>query len=350
MTPPSVLLNARRPLLALTGALLLLGSAALVARPAAALPLRSGVAAAPDSTGLLAWAGQLGDLRRLLAEAEAAPSPEAPALAAEAFATARSLADDPLSEGDSAVRALLLDAQALYERHHGPVAATALSAGELTLLRGDVLAALPHGDPFTLTVPEAAPAAEALPAPAASLPATLRYPEHAEAAIAREGQRLLRVYGGVRGIERRTRRYFPMIEQALAQRGLPEELKYVAFIESGMDAGAVSPAGALGMWQMLPSTGAMYGLSEGALTHPARSTGAATRYLAYLGELFDGDWQLALAAYNCGPGRVQGLVQRVQRRLGRRPTFWDLYPHLPAETRAYVPRFIAVARAVEGTA
>ena len=208
-------------------------------------------------------------------------------------------------------------------------------------LRGPALAGLLSGDPE----------ARYAPAPdAAALPSALAYPEQAEAVVSREWQRMLRTYGGVRGIERRTQRYFPMIEEALAQRGLPEELKYVAFIESGMNAGAVSPAGAVGMWQLLPSTGAMYGLSASALTHPGRATSAAARYLADLGAQFDGDWQLALAAYNCGPARVEGLVRRLQRRLGRTPTFWDLYPHLPAETRAYVPRFIAVARALEGAA
>ena len=331
-------MNTHRLLLALAGAALMGAVSLLSAPPAAAGELAP---TAVDTTdGLLAWAGRVGDVRRVVAEAEAARPAEAPALAAAAFAQARALAADPLSDGDDAVRSLLLEAQALYERHHGPVAAGSLSEEEMAALRGPALVGLLSGDAGAVYEP--------LSAEAPALPAALSYPAHAEGVIAREGQRLLRLYGGARGIEQRTRRYFPMIERALAQRGLPEELKYVAFIESGMNTAAVSPSGAVGMWQMLPSTGAMYGLSAGALTHPARSTSAATRYLAYLGELFGGDWQLALAAYNCGPGRVQALVRRLERRLGRTPTFWDLYPHLPAETRAYVPRFIAVARAVEG--
>lgn len=331
-------MNTHRLLLALAGAALMGAVSLLSAPPAAAGELAP--AAADTTDGLLAWAGRVGDVRRVVAEAEAARPAEAPALAAAAFAQARALAADPLSDGDDAVRSLLLEAQALYERHHGPVAAGSLSEEEMAALRGPALVGLLSGDASAGYAP--------LSAGAPALPAALSYPAHAEGVIAREGQRLLRLYGGARGIEQRTRRYFPMIERALAQRGLPEELKYVAFIESGMNTAAVSPSGAVGMWQMLPSTGAMYGLSAGALTHPARSTSAATRYLAYLGELFGGDWQLALAAYNCGPGRVQALVRRLERRLGRTPTFWDLYPHLPAETRAYVPRFIAVARAVEG--
>lgn len=322
--------------------------ASAAASPSATPAVTSG-AVVSDSTGLLAWAGLVGDVRRLIARVETASVSEAPALADTAFAEARRLAAAPLSEGNAAVRTLLLDAQALYEQYHGPVATTVLSGEELARLRGPALAALPAGGLVLVAVEETtettAGAAAAL--AASPLPATLVYPEHAENTVAREEARLLRVYGGVRGITSRTRRHFPMIEQALAARGLPEELKYVAFIESGMDAGAVSPAGAVGLWQMLPATGAMYGLDSLALYHPTRATRAATRHLAYLGRLFDGDWQLALAAYNCGQGRVQGLVRQMTRQLGRPPTFWDLYPHLPAETRTYVPRFIALARALE---
>ena len=337
MPTPSALLNIRRLFLAV----LAVGLSGLAAPAQAAAPAPADTTFEADA---LTWAGRVVAVRRLIAEAEVASPEEAPALAAEAFAGARLLAAS--SRHDDALRALLLNAQALYERHHGSVVPGALTARELGALRGATLAELTSDDPLALLSLEAVAPVAMVPV----LPSALQAPETAEAAIAREEQRMLRMYGGVSGIARRTRRYFPMIERALAQRGLPEELKYVAFIESGLNPGAVSPAGALGMWQMLPSTGAMYGLSEGALSHPARSTAAATRFLAYLGEMFDGDWQLALAAYNCGPGRVQGLVARMERRLGRTPTFWDLYPHLPAETRTYVPRFIAVARAMDEAA
>lgn len=340
MPLPSALLNTRRPRLALLGALLIGGLSTFAAPPAAA---HAAPAVTTDSLddGLLAWAGRVGQVRRLVSEAEAARPSEAPALSEAALAAARTLAAEPLSAGDATVRTLLVDAQALYERHHGPVAAP-LSEEEMAALRGDALVGLLDDDPLALFAHAESPAA--------LLPSTLVYPADAEAIVAREERHVARVFGSAHEIERRTRRYFPMIERVLAERGLPDELKYVAFIESGMNTTAVSPAGAVGMWQMLPSTGAMYGLNRSALTHPGRSTSAATRYLAYLGEMFDGDWQLALAAYNCGPGRVQGLVRRMERRLGRTPTFWDLYPHLPAETRAYVPRFIAVARAHQGVA
>ncbi len=300
-------------------------------------------AAAPvvaDSTEAPSWAAQIVAARRLVAEAEAALHPaEAARLATQALRATRALTALPGFDQDPDLRRLALDAQAVYERHHGPVRPDALSVEELGVLRGEALAALGVGHAALI-----ADVAEPM------LPSALRVPEHAEALVAQQARLLQRSFRSYRAVQRRGARYFPMIEQALTRRGLPAELKYLPVIESGLNPGAVSSAGAIGLWQLLPSTGAMYGYGEGALYHPARSTQAATRYLADLGELFGGDWHLALAAYNCGPGRVQGLVRRLERRLGRTPTFWDLYPHLPAETRAYVPRFIAVARALEDVA
>jgi len=149
-------------------------------------------------------------------------------------------------------------------------------------------------------------------------------------------------------MQRTSCHYFPMITRALRQRGVPQELKYVAVIESSLDPSAESEAGAIGLWQFLPSTGEMYGLSEGDLYNPSRSTYAAARHLQRLGRMFNGDWQLALAAYNSGGGRVRAAVRQARRRLDRQPTFWDIYQFLPAETRNYVPKFIATARVMGG--
>lgn len=170
--------------------------------------------------------------------------------------------------------------------------------------------------------------------------AHLFVPEGSEALVAAQAAVVRRRFGGV---GRRGRQYFPMIERALRRRRLPADLKYVALIESALDPGATSPAGAAGLWQFMPETAADFGLDSLGVRDPARATDAAARYLERLGRAFNGDWQLALAAYNGGWGRVQRLVDDHRRRTGTAPTFWDIQHDLPAETRAYVPRFIAVA-------
>ena len=139
----------------------------------------------------------------------------------------------------------------------------------------------------------------------------------------------------------------PMIERALRLGGLPDELKYVAVIESALNPSATSPVGAAGLWQFMPGTAAEFGLDAWSVRDPQRSTDAAVRFLDTLGRQFDGDWQLALAAYNCGPGRVGRLVAAHRSRTGETPTFWDLRGQLPAETRDYVVRFIAAAQYFE---
>ena len=96
----------------------------------------------------------------------------------------------------------------------------------------------------------------------------------------------------------------------------------------------------------MPATAAEFGLDSLTVADPAASTEAAARYLRQLRRMFRGDLQLALAAYNCGPGRVQRLVRDHRRRTGDYPTFWDLHDALPDETQQYVPRFIAVAEAL----
>ena len=332
----SALLHIRRPLL-----LPLVAFAGLLAISLAPPALATGVALpvmVSDSTDALDWARRLIAVRGLVADAEAARGADAERLATEAFTEARALS--AASGSDPEVRTLALAAQVVYENHFGPVESGSLSSEELATLRGAQLQSLAHIDPTTIDGSLGLVFGPNEPA----IPAWLLFPEDAEALVAREGQRY---QGRVQRLAQRGQRYFPMIEQALAQRGLPLELKYLTVIESGLNPSAVSPAGAIGLWQILPSTGAMYGMSAGALYNPRHATRTAARYLAYLGEMFGEDWPLALAAYNCGPGRVQGLVRRAERRLGRTPTFWDIYAQLPAETRAYVPRFIAIARAMD---
>ncbi|MDD4713460.1 MAG: lytic transglycosylase domain-containing protein, partial [Bacteroidales bacterium] len=134
--------------------------------------------------------------------------------------------------------------------------------------------------------------------------------------------------------------YFPIIEQALEKYDMPNELKYMAVIESALNPNAVSRAGATGIWQFMFGTGKVYGLEINSLVDerrdPIKETDAAVRYMKDLYGIF-GDWHLAIAAYNCGPGNVNKAI----RRSGGKKDYWNLYYYLPRETRGYVPLFIA---------
>lgn len=134
--------------------------------------------------------------------------------------------------------------------------------------------------------------------------------------------------------------YFPMVEELLDKYGLPLELKYLIIVESAMNPVALSRAGASGLWQFMLSTGKIYGLEINSLLDercdPIKSTDAACRYLKDLYNTY-GDWNLAIAAYNCGGGNVNKAI----RRSGGKKDYWAIYPYLPKETRSYVPFFIA---------
>jgi membrane-bound lytic murein transglycosylase D len=134
--------------------------------------------------------------------------------------------------------------------------------------------------------------------------------------------------------------YFPMFENALDREGLPLELKYLPVIESALNPIARSRVGATGLWQFMAGTGKLYNLEVNSLVDerrdPAKSTRAAARYLKDLYNIY-GDWNLVIAAYNCGPGNVNKAI----RRSGGQTDYWAIYPYLPRETRGYVPAFIA---------
>lgn len=136
--------------------------------------------------------------------------------------------------------------------------------------------------------------------------------------------------------------YRESLGRILIEERLPTELLAVALIESGFNPQALSPKGALGIWQLMPATASRYGLKvrafEDQRTHPELSTRAAARYLRDLHNQF-GDWELALAAYNCGEARIQRIIDRTGIR-----TFAEMSERrlLPLETRQYVPAVISV--------
>ncbi len=135
--------------------------------------------------------------------------------------------------------------------------------------------------------------------------------------------------------------YMPIFEEALDRHGMPMELKYLPIIESALNPVAVSRAGATGLWQFMLPTATGQGLEVNSLVDerrdPYKATDAAVRYLKQLYETYE-DWSLAIAAYNCGPGNVNKALRRAG---GGKKDFWAIYPFLPAETRGYVPGFIA---------
>lgn len=152
-------------------------------------------------------------------------------------------------------------------------------------------------------------------------------------------------YGTIPRVLGLSQYYFPMIEEELLKADLPVELRALPIIESALSATAVSRAGAVGLWQFMPSTGKSYGLEVNTMVDerrdPLRATQAACRFLKDLYNIYN-DWILAIAAYNCGPGNVNKAFARAG---GNCRTFWDIYYYLPRETRGYVPAFIGASYA-----
>ena len=151
--------------------------------------------------------------------------------------------------------------------------------------------------------------------------------------------------------------YMPIFEEALETYQLPLELKYLPVIESALNPKAVSRVGATGLWQFMLATGRQYGLQVNSLVDerrdPLKSSYAAARYLSALYKIF-GDWNLVIAAYNCGPENINKAIRRAsaaaakeaakggeQKSADNIKDYWHIYPYLPRETRGYVPAFIA---------
>lgn len=135
--------------------------------------------------------------------------------------------------------------------------------------------------------------------------------------------------------------YGNIFVEELTKQNMPLELQYLPVIESAIQPNAVSRAGAVGLWQFMPATAGGLGLEINSLVDqrrdPRKSSAAAAKYLRQLHDIYD-DWSLAIAAYNCGPGNVNKALRRAG---GENKDFWSIYYLLPAETRGYVPAFIA---------
>lgn len=226
-----------------------------------------------------------------------------------------------------------------YERHY-QVTPQQFQAqfGDIYEMRADMFAALDSDVALleNVTMPRLRqPAAAVIPMPMHPLV------QNSVAFLLRNPDRHLN-----RWIER-SETYFPMIEQILEEEGAPDELKYLAMVESGLNPRAQSWAQAGGMWQFIQPTGAAYGLRVNEWVDerldPEKATRAAARHLLDLHRMFGGDWHLALAGYNCSPARIRRALARAEARLGRKATFWDIYDDIPRETRNYVPMFIAAA-------
>ena len=149
-------------------------------------------------------------------------------------------------------------------------------------------------------------------------------------------------------VSERSRRYIYHVTEQLEQRGLPLELALLPIVESAYDPFAYSHGRASGMWQFIPATGRMYQLEQTWWFDGRRdiidSTKAAISYLTMLNQYYNGDWLLALAAYNAGQGNVNKAIRKNKRR-GKPTDFWSL--DLPSETRSYVPKLLALAKLID---
>ncbi len=169
-------------------------------------------------------------------------------------------------------------------------------------------------------------------------PIKLDYNEHVQVFIEAYGERNREK---MRLVMEKSMYYFPIFEEYLTKYGLPIELKYLAAVESALDPNAISKSGAVGLWQFMKSTSDLFDLKVTSYIDERRdihkSTEAACRYLKYLFNTF-GDWQLALAAYNGGPGTVKKAIARS----GGKTNYWELRPYFTNQMQNYVPAFIAM--------
>ena len=224
-----------------------------------------------------------------------------------------------------------------YEQLFGPSDSLLVAFGDIFSFRTELFAALDNTrDPLLEDVLSATfqPIETTVPMP------VNRLVETTIGSLLREPERHLNHW------QSRADTYFPMIERIFREEDVPDELKYLAMIESGLNPRAKSWARAVGMWQFIAATGRAYGLEVNAWVDermdPEKSTRAAARHLKDLYAKY-GDWHIALAGYNCSPRCISRAIRRAKAAGAAEPTYWDMYRYLPRETRGYVPMFIATA-------
>lgn len=145
----------------------------------------------------------------------------------------------------------------------------------------------------------------------------------------------------------RSQTYFPMIEKIFEEEGVPDELKYIALGESDLRPTVRSGAGAVGMWQFMYGTARSSGLEINTWVDerrdPEKATRAAARHFKELYESYNGNWELVLAGYNCSYRCITRAARRAGKTIEDNPSYWEIYPFLPQETRGFVPKFVAAA-------
>ncbi|QXD14057.1 LysM peptidoglycan-binding domain-containing protein [Rhodocaloribacter litoris] len=253
----------------------------------------------------------------------------------EAMEGIRQLAATPGTLDDPEMRELYRSVVTAYEQYYGVPDTLQTEYGEIFAFRDAMFEAMNALDEPLLEdvmLPPVTPAATTIPLH------RNRLVEQSIRFLLKEPDRHLHKWLS------RAATYFPMIEQILREEGVPDELKYLAMIESGLNPRARSRASAVGMWQFMSATGRAYGLQ---VTHwvderrdPEKSTRAAARHLRDLYETF-GNWHYVLAAYNSGAGRVRQAMRRAGVTSARETPVWEIYPYLPRETRNYIPMFMA---------
>lgn len=225
-----------------------------------------------------------------------------------------------------------------YERIYGPADTLFVAFGDIFELRSDMFAALEAlEDPLLEDV-----VPQSLQPVGTTVPMTMnRLVENSMEFLLRERREVLLTW------IQRADTYFPMVEEIFEEEGIPDELKYLSMIESGLNPRARSWAAAVGMWQFMAATGRAYDLNVNAWVDdrmdPELSTRAAARHLKWLYDFYDQDWHVALAGYNCSPRCIRRAERRARATGVSDPTYWDMYPYLPRETRNYVPMFIATS-------
>jgi len=225
-----------------------------------------------------------------------------------------------------------------YERIYGPADTLFVAFGDIFEFRNDMFTALEAvEDPLLEDV-----VPRSLQPVGTTVPMTMnRLVENSMEFLLRERRDVLLTW------IQRADTYFPMVEEIFQEEGIPDELKYLAMIESGLNPRARSWAAAVGMWQFVGATGRAYDLNVNAWVDdrmdPELSTRAAARHLKWLYGFYGEDWHVALAGYNCSPRCIRRAERSARARGVANPTYWDMYPFLPRETRNYVPMFIATS-------